>query len=343
MTTHDLNDMQRYLVEEEAEKWQEGHLTRREFMRRVTLIVGGAVAAAPVLAALGCDPNSPAASTPEPTGSAPTSAPTSTALPAATAGQPTPASTPASGSPYHVPEDDPDVRAEMVDIPSSDPSVKLTGYMAQPAVPGMSAGPLPPAGVLVIHENRGLTDHIKDVVRRLAKAHYTALCVDLVSRSGGSAAHPDEAERTGILGQMTPEQVLADLSAGVDYLKSKQSNASPRLGVVGFCFGGGYTFRLATKRPDLKAAAAFYGPNPPLEDVSNIKAAMLCIYGSLDTRITGGAPALEEAFKSSSVTYEIKVYEGANHAFHNDTGARYDPAAAKDAWEKTLAWFGKYL
>lgn len=337
MTTPHLNDMQRYLVEEEAEKWHDGRLTRREFMRRITLIVGGVVAAAPVLAALGCDPNSPAASTPQPTTAA------SVATPAATA-QATSASTPASSSsPYHVPENDPDVRVEMVDVPSSDATVKLKGYMAQPAVPGMNAGPLPPAAILVIHENRGLTEHIKDVVRRLAKARYTALCVDLVSRAGGSDSHPDEAERTGILGQLSPEQALADLSAGLDLLKSKQAEGSPRLGVVGFCFGGGYTLRLATKRQDLKAAVAFYGPNPPLEDVANIKAAVLGIYGSLDQRITSKVPELEDALKKAGVTYETKIYEGASHAFHNDTGANYNPTAAKDAWEKTLAWFEGHL
>lgn len=342
MTTRDLNDMQRYLVEEEAEKWQQGRLTRREFMRRVTLIAGSAVAAGPVLAALGCDPSSPAA-TPEPTtGPAATntvgSAATSTA-----ATQATPNPTQSSVSPYHVPEDDPEVRAEMVDIAASDPSVKLRGYFAQPATPGMNAGPLPPAAILVIHENRGLTEHIKDVVRRVAKARYLGLCVDLVSRAGGSENHPDEAERTGILGQLPPDVVLTDLSAGLDYLKSKQSESSPRLGVVGFCFGGGYTLRLATKRPDLKAAVPFYGPNPPLEDVPNIKAALLGIYGQNDTRITSGVPALEEALKAAGVTYEIKIYEGANHAFHNDTGPNYNPTAAKDAWEKTLAWFSRYL
>ena len=342
MITPHLNDMQRYLVEEEAEKWQQGRLTRREFMRRVTLIVGGAVAAGPVLAALGCDPNSPPAATPQPTGSTPDA--TSTPAPATVGATPNPTAS-GSISPYHVAEDDPEVHAEMVEFPSSDASVTLKAYMAQPSVPGMGAGagPLPPAAILVIHENRGLTDYIKDVVRRVAKARYIGLCVDLVSRQGGSDNHPDEAERTGILGQMSPEQVLTDLSAGLDYLKTKQAEAAPRLGAVGFCFGGGYTYRLATKRPDLKAAVAFYGPNPPLEDVPNIKAALLCIYGAADTRITSAAPQLEDALKKAGVTYEVKIYEGANHAFHNDTGPNYNPAAAKDAWEKTLVWFSKYL
>jgi carboxymethylenebutenolidase len=347
MSTHDLNDMQRYLVEEEAEKWQEGRLTRREFMHRVSLIVGAA-AAAGVLVSLGCDPNTPATTVPAttiPEGTAtatnpPVAAPEPTAAPSATASQ-TPTSGAGSSSPFHVPEDDPDVRAEMVSIPSSDSSFKLVGYFATLSTPRM--GPGKPPGVLVIHENRGLTDHIKDVVRRVAKAGYVGLCVDLVSRAGGSASL-EESERTGALGQLQPEQGIADLSAGLDYLTSEAGGAAPdRLGVTGFCFGGGYTWRLATKRPDLKAAVPYYGPNPPLEDVPNIKAAMLGIYGGNDARITGQVPVLEEALKQAGITYEIEIYKGADHAFHNDTGQRYKPDAAVDAWEKTLEWFGKYL
>jgi len=333
MTNKDLNDMQRYLVEEEAEKWQEGRITRRELLRRVGLIVGGAAAANSVLLSIGCNPDTPQAA-PTGTSTAASAASTST-LP--TAGGSAPTAAQGSLSPYHVPEDSPDVKASMVDIPSSDASVKLKGYVATSAVPQM--GMAKPAGVLVIHENRGLTPHIEDVVRRLAKANFVALCVDLISRQGGSAAHPDEGARIGIIGQLTPEQVVADLSAGLDYLKS-EGNANPdRLGVVGFCFGGGYAWRMATKRQDLKAAVAFYGPNPPLEDVPNIKAAVLGIYGEKDERITSKVPELQEALTKAGVTHEIKIYEGAEHAFHNDTGPRYKPDAAQDAWEKTLEWF----
>jgi len=339
MTLHDLNDMQRYLVEEEAEKWHEGRITRRELMRRVSLLVGGAAAASSVLVTLGCGPNSPEV--------APAATSTNVAPVATQMTDPPPASdaTPTTGqagtSPNHVPENDPSVRAEMVDITSPDAGVKLRGYLAVPAVPRMGA--LKPAGVLVIHENKGLTDHIKDVVRRFAKAGYTALAVDLVSRQGGSEAHPDEAERTGILGQLTPEQIISDLSAGLDHLKGAAEANPDRLAVIGFCFGGGYTWRIATKRPDLKAGAAFYGPNPPLEDVPNIKAAMLGIYGGNDTRITGQVPALEDALKKAGVKYEMKIYDGAEHAFHNDTTPRYNAAAAQDAWAKTLEWFSSNL
>lgn len=353
MTTENLNDMQRYLVEEEAEKWQEGRISRREFLRRVTLIVGSAAAASSVLVALGCNPNPSDTAQPAATAEATATAgatPAAEVTPATEATAAAPEASPTAGatdqpqgstSPNHVPENDPDVKAEMVKIPTSDPAVTLLGYLAAPAVPSMSA--MSPPGILVIHENRGLTDHIKDVVRRLAKARYVALAVDLVSRAGGTDAHPDDAERTGIIGQLQPDQVIADLSAGLDYLKSSGQVSPDRLGVTGFCFGGGYAWRMATKRQDLKAAVPFYGPNPPLEDVPNIKAAVLGIYGSEDTRITGQVPALEEALKQAGVTYEIKIYEGAQHAFHNDTGQRYHPEAAQDAWQRTLDWFGKHL
>jgi carboxymethylenebutenolidase len=349
MTVNDLGDMQRYLVEEEAEKWREGRLSRREFIRRVTLLVGGAAAASGVLMSLGCDATTPEST---PTAAATTAAgeaPSPTAPTEATAGAASP-STPtqpaAAGgnqSPYHVAEDNPALRTETVDIPTSDPSVQLKGYLALNQVAmgaggGPGAGPARPGGVLVVHENRGLTEHIKDVVRRIAIAGYVGLGVDLLSRAGGTDAHPDEGARTGILGQTAQDVLLGDLMAGVEYLKSREDVNPGRIGAIGFCFGGGMVWRLATKQGDLKAAVPFYGPNPPLEDVLNIKAAVLGIYGSLDSRITGGVPELEEALKNAGVTYEIKIYDGAEHAFHNDTGPRYNPEAAKDVWEKTLAW-----
>jgi carboxymethylenebutenolidase len=339
MTVHDLNDMQRYLVEEEAEKWRDGEVTRREFMRRVSLLVGAA-ASTGVLISLGCDPN-----TPDTTPFATVGAGAATALaspPAASDATPTAGG--ASGSHYSVPEGSPDVKVEQVDIPNPD-GVKLKGYLAMSAVPQMNpgAGPANNAGILVIHENRGLTPYIKDVVRRLGKEGYVAMCVDLISREGGTDAHPDEAARTGILGGMPREQVIADLSAGLDYLKSRPDVAPERLGVVGFCFGGGYSWRMATVRPDLKAAVPYYGPNPPLEDVPKIKAAALGIYGERDTRITSGVPALEEALKAANITHKIVIYPDADHAFHNDTGPRYNEAAATDAWQQTLAWFKQYV
>lgn len=334
MTIHDLADMQRYLVEEEAEHWQEGTISRREFIRRVTLLVGGAAAATGVLLSLGCDVNAPES---KPSATAASSAPTGEAAVGASPSAQASSGGAGSASPDHVDENDPVIHAEMVDIPQSDPVLKLKGYLAlNPAKMGLAR----PGGVLVIHENKGLTPYIKDVVRRIAKAGYVGLCVDLVSRAGGTDAHPDEGERTGILGQIPTDKLLDDLSAGLDYMKSRDDVNPDRLGAIGFCFGGGLTWRLITKRADIKAAVPFYGPNPPLEDVPKIKAAVLGIYGGNDTRITGSVPDLEAALKKAGVTYETKIYDGANHAFHNDTGTNYNPDAAKDAWARTLAWFG---
>jgi carboxymethylenebutenolidase len=232
----------------------------------------------------------------------------------------------------------------MVSIPATDPSVQLKGYLAYDRArieQGMQPGKA--GGVLVVHENRGLTEHIKDVVRRVATAGYVGLGVDLISRAGGSDAHPDESERTGILGQVPPDLLVSDLLDGVRYLKALPSVAPERLGAVGFCFGGGMVWRVATKSPDLKAAVPFYGPSPPLADVPNIKAAVLGIYGGNDARINAGIPELENALKAAGITYEIKIYEGADHAFHNDTGPRYNAEAARDAWQRTLAWFEAHM
>jgi carboxymethylenebutenolidase len=329
MTIQDLNDMQRYLVEEEAEHWQEGSISRREFIHRVTLLVGGAAAASSVLMSLGCDTNATE------TQATATLAPASTS-PANPTAQ---SSAGGSASEYHVDENDPSLQIEIVDIPQPLPELKLKGYLAYNKT---KMSPAKPGGVLVIHENRGLTPYMRDVVRRVAMAGYVGLCVDLLSRAGGSDSHPDEGERTGILGQIPTDKLLGDLSAGLDYLKSREEVNPERLAVIGFCFGGGMTWRLVTQRADVKAAVPYYGPNPPLEDVPKIKAAVLGIYGANDARITGSVPALEEALKKAGITYEIKIYDGANHAFHNDTGANYNATAAKDAWERTLAWLGSH-
>ncbi len=327
MTIHDLGDMQRYLVEEEVEHWQEGAITRREFIRRVTLLVGGAAAASGVLLSLGCDTNATEAT------------PTSTSAKAVSSATAAPGGQ-GNGSTFHVDENDPTMHIETVEMPTSDPLLKLKGYLAYDQ---SRMGPAKPGVVLVMHENRGLTPYIKDVVRRVGKAGYVAMCVDLLSRAGGTDSHPDEGERTGILGQIPTDKLLGDLSVGLDYLKSRSDVLPGRLGAMGFCFGGGLTWRLITQRSDIKAAVPFYGPNPPLEDVPKIKAAVLGIYGGNDARITGGAGQLEEALKKAGVTYEMKIYPGVDHAFHNDTGANYNAEAARDAWERTLTWLGTHM
>jgi carboxymethylenebutenolidase len=231
--------------------------------------------------------------------------------------------------------DDPDVQAGPVEFPGAD-GATLLGYLARPPGDG------PFAVVLVCHENRGLTEHIQDVTRRVAKAGYVGLAVDLLSRQGGSAAVGSD-NVPGALGQSSPEQFVADFRSGWEYLQTQPFADTTRTGMVGFCFGGGVTWQVATHMPELRAAVPFYGPHPAVEEVPNIQAAVLAIYGGLDTRINSGLPAIEAAMEANGKVFEPVVYEGADHAFHNDTGGRYVPEAAQDAWARTIAWFGEYL
>ena len=222
----------------------------------------------------------------------------------------------------------------MVQFPDS--GTTLLGYLAHPKRDG--AFPV----VLVCHENRGLTDYIKDVARRLAKAGYVALAVDLLSRQGGTSALSSD-QIPGALGNMPPEQFVQDFLSGWRFLKGQPFAQAERVGMVGFCFGGGVTWRVAIGMPELKAAVPFYGPPPPLEDIPKIQAAVLAIYGELDTRIDQSIPSVEGAMRQNNKIYEKVVYPNADHAFHNDTGPRYNPEAAQDAWKRTLDWFKKYL
>ncbi len=283
--------------------------------------------AAPTIPATGSPTAAPAAA-----------APAETAAPSA--GQPaasqTPGSAPAAGAAnVTVPADDPAVTASEVQFPGDD-GAALMAYLARPA-----AGEPAPV-IFVCHENRGLTDHIRDVTRRLAKAGYVALAVDLLSRLGGSAKVGSE-NVPGALGNIDPDQFARDFLSGWEYLKGQSFAQAERVGMVGFCFGGGVTWRVATKMPELRAAVPYYGPPPPVEELATIQAAVLAIYGGNDTRINGTIPAVEEAMKKNGKIYEKMVYEGADHAFNNDTGARYNAQAAGDAWGRALAWFDRYV
>jgi carboxymethylenebutenolidase len=230
--------------------------------------------------------------------------------------------------------DDPAVKAGDITFPGE--GATLMGYLAQPSAAG--AYPV----VLVCHENRGLTDYIKDVTRRLAKSGYAALAVDLLSRKGGTAAIAAD-QVPGTLSSIAPEQYALDFQSGRRYFSDKPFAKADRVGMVGFCYGGGVTWLVAARMPELRAAVPFYGPLPPVTDIPAIKAAVLAIYGALDTRIDAGIPPIEEAMKANGKTFEKMIYPGADHAFHNDTGTRYNPEAATDAWKRTLDWFAKYL
>ena len=195
--------------------------------------------------------------------------------------------------------------------------------------------------VVVIHENRGLNAHIQDVTRRAAKAGYLAIAPNALSPLGGTPANEDEA-RTKFR-ELKAEDNLQNFIKVFDYLSTRK-DAKDKYGCVGFCWGGAMANNLAVNVPNLKAAVAFYGRQPAAEDVPKIKAAVQLHYGSLDEGVNAGIAAYEEALKKAGVKYELYMYEGANHAFHNDTApTRYNEAAAKQAWERTIAFFDKHL
>jgi carboxymethylenebutenolidase len=229
----------------------------------------------------------------------------------------------------------PGVKGE--DIEFAGPASDLVGYLARPD----RAGPFP--GVLVIHENRGLNEHIRDVARRFAGEGFLALAVDLVSRAGGSSA--DASANTAALSQADPDDLVVDLEAFIASLQEQPDVRAGGVAVTGFCFGGGYTWEILVRSDQVVAAAPFYGSVRaevfPL--LSETTAAVLAIYGELDTRITSQAELVRTELDKSAHPYEIKVYEGADHAFFNDTGARYNAEAAADAWETTLAWFREHM
>jgi len=197
-------------------------------------------------------------------------------------------------------------------------------------------------GVLVIHENRGLNDHIRSVAGRLAGDGYSALAIDLLSEEGGTDSFSDPAEATAALSQVPPERFDADMTAGVTELKRRVRGK--RVAVVGFCFGGGMVWRLlASREPRLAAAVPFYGPFPENGDLSGSKAAVLAIYASLDTRVNATLPVAEAALEAAGLEHEIVIFPNVNHAFFNDTGARYDPEAAALAYARVLEWFARFV
>ncbi|HYK56112.1 MAG TPA: dienelactone hydrolase family protein [Flavisolibacter sp.] len=199
----------------------------------------------------------------------------------------------------------------------------------------------PYAAVMVIHENRGLNAHIEDVTRRAARAGYLAIAPDALSPQGGTPTDTDKARE--LFSTLDAKQNLQNFINGLDYVKTRK-DCNGSTGCVGFCWGGAMANQLAVNVPDLKAAVAFYGSQPKAEDVPKIKAAVQLHYASLDERINAGIAAYEQALKTAGVVYELYMYEGVNHAFHNDTSAaRYNEAAAKLAWQRTLDFYKKYL
>jgi carboxymethylenebutenolidase len=235
-----------------------------------------------------------------------------------------------------VPKDDPRLKTEQATVPSPEGNGNIRGYLVRPA---KVTGKLP--AILVVHENRGLNPYIEDVARRLGTENYMAFAPDGLTSVGGYPG--DEDKGRALFTQVDREKMLQDFIAAARWLKARPDSTG-KIGVVGFCFGGGVANTLAVRMGDeLAAAVAFYGSAPAPEDVTRIKAGVLVHHGSMDKRLVEGWPAYEAALKANNIRYSGYVYEGAQHGFHNDTTPRYDEAAAKLAWQRTLDVFKKYL
>ncbi|MEY2452552.1 MAG: carboxymethylenebutenolidase [Acidimicrobiaceae bacterium] len=296
--------LESYLAGEIAQDCADGLLSRRDAIRRLVLLGLSVPAAGILLAACGGDSKPPVAAS----GSSTTVASSSGA-----------------------PVGDAPTSAEVVRF--AGPSGELTAAFA--------ASPTPKAALLVIHENRGLTPHFHDVVARFAAEGYTAICVDLVSAEGGTAAL-DEGAVQSALGGAPVARLLGDLRAGIDELEQRAPGR--KLGTVGFCFGGGMVWNLLQDGESrLAAAVPFYGPAPDAPDFSRAKAAVLGIYGELDARVNASRDSADAALTAAGLTHEMKTFAGADHAFFNDTGARYNATAAAEANTLVLAWFDRYL
>jgi carboxymethylenebutenolidase len=216
-------------------------------------------------------------------------------------------------------------------------SVTFTGPQG-PLMAAWAAAARPRGGVLVIHENRGLTEHIRTVAGRLAASGYSALALDLLSEEGGTGAFPGEAEVAAALARIPPERFVADMKASVTELKRRVPRQ--KLAAIGFCFGGGMVWRLlAAGESRLAAAAPFYGPFPEGGSLTGSRAAVLGIYGGLDARVNATGPAAKAALEAAGRKYEFVTFTEADHAFFNDTGPRFNPHAAMEAWHRTLNWF----
>jgi carboxymethylenebutenolidase len=235
-----------------------------------------------------------------------------------------------------VAKDDARLKTEYVSFPSPQGTGTMKGYFARPA---KAAGKLP--GVLVVHENRGLNPHIEDIARRLALDNFVAFAPDALTPLGGYPAAGEDAARE-LFGKLDQAKTREDMVAAAGFLKG-HAESTGRVGVVGFCYGGGIANFLATRVPDLGAAVPFYGGPPATEEVARIKAPLLIHYAGVDERINAAWPAYEAALKAAGVNYTMHMYAGTQHGFNTAPTPRYDKAAATEAWTRTVAYYHTHL
>lgn len=230
---------------------------------------------------------------------------------------------------------DPDIVAEYITYPSPNGHSEVRGYLVRPA---KAEGKVP--GVVVVHENRGLNPYIEDVARRVAKEGFIALAPDGLTSVGGYPGNDEkgrELQRT-----VDPEKLMNDFFAAIEFLKAHDATTE-KVGITGFCYGGGVSNAASVAYPELAAAVPFYGRQAPVEAVEKIQAPLLFHFAEMDENVNATWPAYEAALKEQGKTYEAYIYPGTNHGFHNDSTPRYDEAAAKLAWDRTIDWFKKHL
>jgi carboxymethylenebutenolidase len=366
-----MHELQRYMVHEYVADYKSGHLSRRDLVQRVLNITGGVATTATLLVTLGCStapaaapttapaataPPKPASASPasvasasasaspapSPVAASPSPAASPQARPAASPGaSPSAVASPVARSPLSVAANDPTVDGQDISFPGAD-GATILAYQARPK---SASGPLPL--VLVCHENRGLTEHIRDVVRRFTKEGFMACGVDLVSRQGGTAKITDPNQFSALLTgpNVSPDQFVSDFASAVAYYKSKPDLVQvDKLAMNGFCFGGGVVWRSTEQISELKAAAPFYGAFPPEDKWNTIKAAVLGVYSSDPNDFANARrDDLDKALTASGDVHKFNVYPGTMHAFHNDTGAAYNQEQALAAWRDMIAWFHQYL
>ena len=234
-----------------------------------------------------------------------------------------------------VPKEDARLKTEVVEVPSPSGYGTIKAYVAKPA---NATGKLP--SVLVVHENRGLNPHIEDITRRIALDGYLALAPDALTPLGGYPGDEDKAR--ALFATLDQTKTRQDMLAAAATLKARpESNG--RVGVVGFCYGGGIAHMLSTQLPDLAAAVPYYGNHPPVEDAAKVKAPLLIHFAAVDERINAAWPAYEAALKAAGARYTAHLYPGTQHGFNNDTTPRFDAAAAKLSWDRTMAFFKERL
>ena len=323
-----LGPFDQYLIHEFVEDYLDGLMTRRAMIRRVIYITGGVASAATVLTSMGITPMTRAA----------------------VAQETTPASDPIPPIPYFCCSGRCPNRGQRYSDSGPGWDTNIMAYQALPAggaTPEAMSSPAAAGGlalVMVCHENRGLTEHIRDVARRWAVEGYAAVALDLLSREGGTDSIEDPDAISGMFSEIDPARHVGDFVDTAAYYAGVDGVDATRVGMTGFCFGGGITWRVTTAMPDLSAAAPYYGPPPDLAEVPNIQAAVLGVYSDdPDDFANEGREELEQALTEAGVTFQINIYPDTQHAFHNDTGQRYNEAAALQAWADTVAWFAEHI